>query len=271
MAKYTTELRSICEVYAGYNEEQGYNNVNDVIEKALPKIFDFDFPIYDETYRTVLETKIVKHFYTREICCETAARWKLFLNERLNLIMPYYNQLYKSTLEKFNPFYDVDLTTDHVKDNGGNNSNEGHSEQTSVSSNNTDDKYERNLNSKTDGNDNTNAWQYYNDTPQGGINGIETNKYLTNATNNTNSNTSAENTALTGNDNRITNTSNNGRSTANSNTSGKYTDTESYLEHVKGKSGGQSNSKLLLEYRSTFINIDNQIINNLNDLFFNLW
>ena len=34
MAKYTTELRSICEVYAGYNEEQGYNNVNDVIEKA---------------------------------------------------------------------------------------------------------------------------------------------------------------------------------------------------------------------------------------------
>ena len=271
MAKYTTELRSICEVYAGYSEEQGYNNVNNVIEKALPKIFDFDFPIYDEKYRTVLETKIVKHFYTREICCETAARWKLFLNERLNLIMPYYNQLYKSTLEEFNPFYDVDLTTDHVKDNGGNNSNEGHSEQTSVSSNNTDDKYERNLNSKTDGNDSTNAWQYYNDTPQGGINGIETNKYLTNATNNTNSNTSAENTALTGNDNRITNTSNNGRSTANSNTSGKYTDTESYLEHVKGKSGGQSNSKLLLEYRSTFINIDNQIINNLNDLFFNLW
>lgn len=271
MAKYTTELRSICEVYAGYNEEQGYNNVNDVIEKALPKVFDFDFPIYDESYRTVLETKIIKHFYTREICCETVARWKLFLNERLNLIMPYYNQLYKSALIKFNPFYDVDLTTDHVKDNDGNNSSEGHSEHSTVNSNNTDDKYERNLNSKTDGNENGNTWQYYNDTPQGGVDGIETNKYLTNATNNTNSNENSENTALTGSDNRITNTSSNGRSTANSNASGKYTDTESYLEHVKGKSAGHSNSKLLLEYRSTFINIDNQIINNLNDLFFNLW
>ena len=86
MAKYTTELRSICEVYAGYNEEQGYNNVNDVIKKALPKIFDFDFPIYDENYRSVLETKIVKHFYTREIGYETVGRWKLALDERLNLI-----------------------------------------------------------------------------------------------------------------------------------------------------------------------------------------
>ena len=75
MAKYTTEVRSICEVYAGYNEEQGYNNVNDVIKKALPKVFDFDFPIYDESYRNVLETKIIKHFFM--LTCNTHYCFKI--------------------------------------------------------------------------------------------------------------------------------------------------------------------------------------------------
>ena len=55
MAKYTTELRSICEAYAGYTEQQGLSKVDDIVSKALPKIFDFDFPIYDEAYRSVLE------------------------------------------------------------------------------------------------------------------------------------------------------------------------------------------------------------------------
>ena len=231
MAKYTTELRSICEVYAGYTEQQGLSKVDDIVSKALPKIFDFDFPIYDEAYRSVLETKIVKHFYTREICAETVGRWKLFLNERLNLIMPYYNQRYKSTLIEFNPMYDVDLTTDHSKGNEGNS--------------------ESNTNSDTTTNNNRNDWEYYSDTPQGGINGLESNNYLTNATHNVDSDTYNTNNKSNGNN--------------------KYTDTESYLEHVKGKTAGTSFSKMLNEYRKTFINIDNEIINELNDLFINLW
>lgn len=295
MAKYTTELRSICETYAGCAEQQGLNKVDDVISKALPTLFDFDFPIYDESYRSVLETKIVKHFYTREICAETVGRWKLFLNERLNLIMPYYNQRYKSTLIEFNPMYDVDLTTDHSKDNDGN------SESSSNSTNNTEnnrtygrtDKYERNLAENSDytrslansenSKDDQNNWEYYSDTPQGGINGLEANNYLTNATHNVNSNTTSNNGTETGTTNtKNTQTGNDSRSindtddTSIQNTgsnSGKsnYTDTESYLEHVKGKTAGASFSKMLTEYRNTFINIDNEIINQLNDLFINLW
>ena len=255
MAKYTTELRSICEVYAGYNEEQGYNNVNDVIEKALPKLFDFTFPIYDENYRSVLETKIVKHFYTREIGYETVGRWKLALDERLNLIMPYYNERYKSTLFEFNPMYDVDLTTDHSKGNEGNSENTN----TGTSDANSNRKYNRTDTSS----DNGDRWQYYNDTPQGGITGLETGKYLTNATHNTDASNSTDNETATDTNTSHQNSSNTGQS--------KYTDTESYLEHVKGKTSGTSYSKLLTEYRKTFINIDEEIINNLNDLFMNLW
>ena len=275
MAKYTTELRSICEVYAGYNEEQGYNNVNDVIQKALPKLFDFTFPIYDENYRSVLETKIVKHFYTREIGYETVGRWKLALDERLNLIMPYYNERYKSTLFEFNPMYDVDLTTDHSKGNEGNseNTNTGTSDANNNRTYNRSDNYERNLTSTNTNNDNNDRWEYYNDTPQGGITGLETGKYLTNATHNSDNSNSTSTGTDTGSDSRnITDIDNNTSHQNSSNTGqSKYTDTESYLEHVKGKTSGTSYSKLLTEYRKTFINIDEEIINNLNDLFMNLW
>lgn len=315
MAKYTTELRSICEAYAGYDEQQGLGNTSAVIQAALPKLFDFDFPIYDESYRTVLETKIVRHFYTREICAETVGRWKLFLEDRLNLIMPYYNKLYQSELVEFNPMYDVDLTTDHTKDNGGNaesqsnrtdntehNRTYGRSDEYTRNLTETSDytrnlaetsDYTRNLENSDTTTANNNHWQYYSDTPQGGITGLSNHEYLTNATNDTESNTSNNNgseTGTTSTKNTQTGTSNmksaqtdidsrkiadtdntSTNNTGNQNGTSKYTDTESYLEHVKGKTAGTSYSTLLQEYRDTFINIDNMIIGQLNDLFINLW
>lgn len=110
MAKYTTSVRSICEVNSGLDESKGQANVNDIIANSRDKIFDFTYPIYDENYRPVLESKILKHYYTREICAETVGRWKLFLDARMNEIMPYYNKLYESELLRFNPLYDVDYT-----------------------------------------------------------------------------------------------------------------------------------------------------------------
>lgn len=110
MSKYTTEVRFICENSAGLSKSEGADNVDSVLDKCWNKIFNFDFPIFDENYRQVLCRKILKHYYTREIAHETVGRWKLALNAKLNEIMPYYNQLYKSELLEFNPFYDVDLT-----------------------------------------------------------------------------------------------------------------------------------------------------------------
>lgn len=259
MAKYTTELRSICEYYAGYAESQDYDKIDDVISKSRNKIFDFDFPIFDEEYRPTLETKIIKHYYTREIGAETVGRWKLFLNERLNLIMPYYNQRYKSTLLDFNPLYDTDLTTDHSQDNNGN------SENNNDRNYNRQDNYTRNLNSNTNDTTHDDNWRYNNDTPQGGINGLESGNYLTSATHDVNSGTGNSSTALTGTDGRTI------ADTDKVNNKLVYTNTESYLEHIKGKSAGVSFSKLLDEYRKTFINIDAEIITNLEDLFMNIW
>ncbi len=113
MSKYTTELRFICESLAGLTESQGYDQVNWIIEQAAPKIFSFDFPIFDESYRSVLEKKILKHYYTREIGLETYGLWQLKLDTKMNEIMPYFNQRYKSETLEFNPLYDFDITRDH--------------------------------------------------------------------------------------------------------------------------------------------------------------
>ena len=53
MSKYTTEIRFICETFAGLDASVGLTQVNDVISKAREKIFDFSYPIFDEKYRGV--------------------------------------------------------------------------------------------------------------------------------------------------------------------------------------------------------------------------
>lgn len=110
MSKYTTEVRFICENYCNLNESVGFSKVDEILKQSAPKVFDFEFPIFDEDYRLPLEVKILRHYYTREICMETVGLWKLRLQAKLCEIMPYYNQLYKSALLEFDVFSDVDYT-----------------------------------------------------------------------------------------------------------------------------------------------------------------
>ena len=84
MSKYTTEVRFICENNAGLVDSEGYNSINQILNDCVDKVFNFDFPIFDENYRKVLEIKILKHYYTREIATETVGLWKHFLDMRLN-------------------------------------------------------------------------------------------------------------------------------------------------------------------------------------------
>lgn len=306
MSKYTTEVRYICETEAGYTESQGYKKIEDILTESAPKIFDFNFPIFDESYRLPLEIKILRHYYTREICEETRGLWQLRLSERMNLIMPYYNKLYTSELLDFNPFYDVDLTRTTVKENEGNeisartstenfegnsvNAKTETSEQTD--SNNANSVSAQNSENSASGSAENTNWNLYSDTPQGGVVGInnatdsiESNTYLTNATKNTNEeeyensasgNTErVENTNAESNTNRDSNSSEIGNYTneknSNSDNIKALTSVEDYIEHIAGKQGTQSYSKLLEEFRKTFLNIDKMVINELSDLFFGLW
>lgn len=111
MSRFTTEVRYICETLYGLDKSVGFGSVDEILNDTASKVFDFEFPIFDEAYRLVLEKNILRHFYTREIGEETVGLWKLRLNAKMNEIMPYYNELYKSSLLQFNPLYDVDYKT----------------------------------------------------------------------------------------------------------------------------------------------------------------
>ena len=299
MSKYTTEVRYICEHFSGLNESVGYNDVEQVIKNCLAKVFDFNFPIFDESYRTVLETKILRHYYTREIGLETVGLWKLKLNTKLNEIMPFYNQLYKSELIEFNPLYDVELTRERkiegtgTKDteNGESRDGENHADASQSNTNMvTENGADNSAVTRTvDGTQNQNTsgsgTNMYSDTPQGAITDLQAGKYLTNATVDSATNTfggaSHDSTSQTSNNNRNNETNTDGSTDSSNN--GNYSssmdgysnttlsNTEDYIEHVIGSNGGESFSKRLNYYRETFINIDMMVINELEELFFGLW
>lgn len=279
MSKYTTEVRYICETEAGLSESVGYSKIKDVIAKAIPKIFDFDFPIFDENYRNVLETKILKHYYTREIGLETYGLWKLKLDTKLNEIMPFYNQLYKSALLEFNPLYEVDYSKTGNRDSSGTRDNTENNSESYDESVDTNESHDESTTNSNDGTltkgTTTTTTNYFSDTPQGAISNVIDGTYLTNATYNVTGNTGSDTTSNTGSaDSDGSSKSKNekdgsrkGSKTSNSN----LTDTESYLESVRGKMSSKSYSALLMEYRETFINIDMMLIEELSDLFFGLW
>lgn len=323
MSKYTTEVRYICEVSAGLTESAGFTGIDKILDDSIDNVFDFEFPIFDETYRSVLEKKILRHYYTREICEETVGLWKLRLCDRLNMVMPYYNQLYKSELIKFNPLYDVNLVRSNSgkKDSESNNTvdsfssaqskTENESEVDSFNVVNTSSENESEntaanagfTRGKTSTEDNTTQHDEstrtdkYSDTPQGALTGLASGDYLTNArmiddekvnTVNATGETNVEQTTSnTENakqkDSTQGNTTNAGNSKEKNSTKGGSTntgsskgrnvvsDTESYIEAVSGKQGSSSYSKLLEEFRRTFLNIDAMVIEELSDLFFGLW
>lgn len=97
-------------------QKEEYPQIDTVISQARPLIFDFNYPIWDVAYKPVLETKIIENFYFREICDVPVARWKMMLRQKLNKIMPYYNQLYFSTTLEYNPLYTVDYQHDSKRD-----------------------------------------------------------------------------------------------------------------------------------------------------------
>lgn len=253
MSKYTTEVRFICENSAGLSESEGADNVDSILDKCWNKVFNFDFPIFDENYRQVLCRKILKHYYTREIAHETVGRWKLALNAKLNEIMPYYNQLYKSELLEFNPFYDVDLTRSR-EGSGTSNKTSNNTETNSGTSKNV---------SRESGTNNTDTLNRFSDTPQNSMDtqGIADSVPLTTVTkvNEDNTTTNESTDTLTRDDSKT----GNGRE--------DIINTDKYIEKVKGKQGTENYSSLLKKFRETFLNIDMMIIEDCSDCFFTLW
>ena len=275
MAHYTTEVRTICEALTS-NVRSGASKIDDIVNEAIPKIFTDNWETYNPEHKTELCDKILKHYYFREIGVETVPLWIFMLNRKLTEIMPKYNKMYEVVEKAYiNPLnmYDMTETENITGDetttlNGstqstssgemsGTNTGSGTSESTSTS----------------DSNAVSEAWQKYNDTPQGGITGLDQDMYLTNATKNTSTSDSD-----TTSDSKSTSTSNATSESTSSSTSQSSNDStgvvkslEERIRNTKGINGQKSYFELARQALDMYVNVDMQVIKELETLFMQLW
>ena len=281
MSRYTTEVRFICEQYAGLYESEGYNSVDEIINGSYKKVFDFDFPIFDEAYRDELEKKILIHFYTREICEETVGLWKLRLRDRMNMIMPYYNKLYESELIEFDPMVNID---EHIDDDYDKNRTDD-TTRTDNLTDTTQGQKNKTGHSGTGKNgvivdtDRHNDWDLYSDTPQGAIDRIDLdeNAYLTNARH-----TYGDGGTMTNEEHTSINTDTSSGESTQEVTGHTGTQRRNGIVHTNNENDkdikgmdmtkmGSTPSKMIKEYRELFLNIDLMVMNELEELFIQLW
>lgn len=202
-------------------------------------------PTYIPT-REELNNKILNYYKYREIGQETFGRWLFELETALKEIMPYYNQLYFSADQDFNITYNVDYrrTIDRNKEESSSSNSEAETNTTATDETTTEsdiNSYAKNVSS---------------DTPQGQLNSytarqIDSVNYANNI--NWNHNESNDSATTSG------ESSTSGTNTV-SNT-GSGTETEGTVETTKGNFGVVSAQDLIIKYRQTILNIDQQIIN----------
>lgn len=216
MAKYTIELRTL-------------NN------SPFFKLFDFKYDFYEESKKEQFEQKFIDYFYMREIEHGTAEEFKHELRTKLNLIAPYYKQLYETELKSKNIEFllNKDLKETFIR--------EVESDTESLS----------NFNNESNGKAKVETLSTTNDTPQNRIDDLD--KYISSASKDKNTSD--------------TSSSDNGSSISqNSNTAKEETTLIS-----KGNIGTTSSAQLLRDWRDVLINIDMMILEECEELFFKLF
>lgn len=246
MSKYTISIKDIVYAYNQNNPNQN-QTIYQKIEYARPKIFDFDYNFYNLNDKTNFENLFIQYFLIYEIGFDTIDLFKLYLCNTLNLIMPYYTQLYNTTLYDYNLNGDINITeigstnkntdttvngqidstlsstsTGSIKSNGN---------STTVSTNdgtttNADTTQNDNLTSNnTDTTTNTSTKNLQSDLPQANYNGLDYGTVLNEGTTNTTQNsktTGSSNTTIKS--NGSTTTKNTGNITVTDNNTTDTTD-----------------------------------------------
>lgn len=201
----------------------------DELIRSGVKVWDFEYPSYYEGVKKLeFEQKVLDHYRFRQIGCETVGRWLHEFRSRVREIMPYYIQLYKS-VELFESVEDPLESYNLTETYKRETSSSGTSSSSGTTSEDASTDRERR----------------FSDTPRGTIANLDTHM----------SEASREN------EDHATETASSGESE--SSTEG----VEEYTLIRRGNIGVQPFGQEIKILRDSFINVDREIINELNDLF----
>lgn len=247
-------------------------------------IWAFEYPVPAQTVayngktakvpfdKKAFEQKIIDHYRFRQIGQETVGRWLHYFRSRIKEIMPYYVQLYEFEAKWFNvddPLESYNLVETFEESSHGSgtvtdtNSSENSGTVTTTSTGENSGTSTGNTSETTD------KTIKFSDTPQGSIANIEA--YMTNATkeNGSSSGTSSMETTSTSSD-RTTGTSS-ASMTGTAKSSSNNTGATSHTLTRRGNIGVQPLGTEVNNIRDAFINIDLMVINELKDLFLQVY
>lgn len=189
------------------------------------------YPIFDNAYRWTLNEKIILRYWTQEIGFESDSLFRHHMHARMNEIMPYYNQMYETTLVDFDMFETMDILNT--------------SEDTAMGKAKADSESQATSGTKSD----SVSRSVYSETPQTRLSPNQ--DYASNATD-SKSESNADSDSLT-----------------TDKTDSESEQTSKGESRTKGSQGAKS--LLLMQFRDTILNIDTMVLDDLSDLFMQVW
>ena len=263
MATYTMELRTL-------------------LETSHTDIFDFDYAFYSDNVneKKAFEELFINHFYYHEIGCETYSRWHHLLKAKLQLIMPYYEQLYQTEWKRVGKDMmnskDLTETTIHTLTSNqlGTQAQQGSSESSSQSEGSGVETSESNAQSSGSGESSNNSTDLEsaleNGVPQVHLETDLTRKAQSDSTSTTSTNATTQS--------ELNATSSSQATTSNhaTNESSLTNQQQNQLEekttfNSKGNIGIQTPAYAITEWRKVIINLNQMIIEDLSSLFIQIY
>ncbi len=257
--------------------------LGEMMENPLTPLFHFDYDFYceDQLVKKKFEQKFIDHYFFYEIGCETHARWSQMLKARLNLIMPYYKQLYETELKSKNIEFllNKDYTETFIRELDRTNRDEVSSQVTGETTLTNQGETTSNTNSEytSSSQQNEQSSQLQNGKRSSINDGVSSASlsegYLTEVTqtkqDNQGQSTSSESHSQSSSTTASSNDVSQSNSTNHQNTlsNGESGERESHTIIGKGNIGTTSSAELLSKWRGVLINIDQLIINECKDLF----
>lgn len=250
-------------------DEEERTKIKDLAKVTHTRIFDFDYPLSTKIDKDKFEINILNKFLKRRIGTETVVDFKIELEVKLNEIMPKYNKMF-DFLDGWDLFSSGEIE-ERISENINNRRNEF------TETNNTNQEINKKIDSDSNttntlentSNNETNLIQSHREsnTPQGYIENVQDNAYLSKYNYNEDTTTSEDITNSKGSSQNTTSNSETSNMTNNENRNNNTNETNTNSLNELIKRSPSDKIRIYEEFQNNIASIYTMIYNELSSLF----
>ena len=272
MASYTIELRKICDLYGRNTVENWFKdyNINDYLTSSqIETITEAGLWTKEK-----LATKIVDHYFMREIGFETPALFEHFVKVKMKEIMEEKLPLIYTNSIEYNPLINVDFTETFERTQTAEGRNEENLSSRSVSNGTANGTSSNTGTSNSESSNNSSSLNVHSVTPQGKINKqhVLNGTYSSDVSANENETTIEDETTTSSQTTNSSTSSDTINNTAENELNSENNIEEQYTKHLTGNQGISATYQAMIkQFRENIVAVDKDIINELNSLFMGIY